>query len=180
MSRIGRQPIDVPAGVTVTFTDGVISVKGPKGTLTQAVADQRIGISQEGAVITVTRASEDKKVRAMHGLYRALLANMIQGVTQGFEKRLIIQGVGYKATQDGNNIVLNVGFSHPVPFQAPEGVKLEVVSATEIAVSGISKEAVGQTASNIRCIKKPEPYHCYGIRYKDEVIQRKEGKTAGK
>lgn len=180
MSRIGRNPVTIPANVTVTYTDGKLTVKGPLGTLEQTIADLRIGIDIQPGVVTVTRASEQKEIKAMHGLYRALLHNMVVGVTQGYTRGLIVQGVGYKVQKQGNKIVMNIGFSHPVEFEAPAGVTLDCPTQTEITVKGISKEAVGQVAANIRAIKKPEPYHCYGIRYSDEVIQRKEGKTAGK
>ena len=180
MSRVGRNPITLPAGVQVRFEHGVVTVKGPKGELSQPVASDKIEIKIEGNVLTVSRLSEQKEIRAMHGLYRALIANMVTGVTSGFERGLIVNGVGYKVQKQGNKLVMNIGFSHPVEFEAPAGITLDCPSQTEITVKGISKEAVGQTAANIRALKKPEPYHCYGIRYKDEVIQRKEGKTAGK
>ena len=137
-------------------------------------------LSQENGHVIVKRTSEDKAVKAKHGLYRALIANMIEGVTKGFEKGLIVNGVGYKVVKAGNKITLSIGFSHTVDFEAPAGVTLDCPTQTEITVKGIDKVAVGQTAANIRAIKKPEPYHIYGIRYKDEVIQKKEGKTAGK
>ena len=179
MSRIGKEPVAIPAGVTVEVKEREFIVKGPLGTLTQAY-DPAITISVDGAVATVTRSSDVGPIRAKHGLYRVLLSNMIIGVTKGYEKSLIVNGVGWKAQMQGSKLVLNVGFSHPVEVVAPEGITLSCVSQTEILVKGIDKVRVGQVAANIRAIRIPEPYHEYGIRYKDEVIVRKEGKTAGK
>ena len=179
MSRIGKAPVAIPAGVTVEFKDKLLTVKGPLGTLTQEIFGD-IDISVDGAVATVTRANDDKENRSKHGLYRALLNNMVVGVTKGYEKLLTVNGVGWKCAQNGANITLNVGLSHQVEVKAVEGIKLTVVSPTEISVKGIDKVSVGQVAANIRSIRLPEPYHGYGIRYKDEVIVRKEGKTAGK
>lgn len=179
MSRVGRAPITIPAGVSVEVKDGVLTVKGAKGTLTQPI-DMRIAVQVENGVATLTRANDSKEMRAKHGLYRALLNNMITGVTTGFTKTLVINGVGYKVQKQGNKIILNVGYSHPVEFAEVEGIQLDCPAQTEISVSGIDKVKVGQIAANIRSIRKPEPYHGYGIRYKDEVIERKEGKTAGK
>lgn len=179
MSRIGKMPVQLPAGVTVKIENDILSVKGPKGELTQYVHPS-IKINVEGAEAVLTRENDEKETRAKHGLYRALLQNMVTGVTQGYEKGLIINGVGYKVTKQGNGIVLNVGFSHTVEFTAVPGVTLECPNPNEITVKGINKVDVGQVAASIRAIRKPEPYHGYGIRYKDEVIQRKEGKTAGK
>lgn len=179
MSRIGREPVTIPAGVTIDVKENEFTVKGPHGTLTQA-KDPAISINVEGNVAHVTRANDEADIRAKHGLYRVLLSNMVTGVTNGFEKGLVVNGVGWKVQMQGNKLVLNVGFSHPVEFVAPEGVTLSCPSQTEIKVKGIDKVAVGQTAANIRQIRVPEPYHAYGIRYSDEVIVRKEGKTAGK
>lgn len=179
MSRIGRQPIEVPAGVTVSFEGNDIVVKGPLGQLRQYIHSS-IKVRQDGNTIYVERSSDDKEIRSKHGLYRMLVFNMVEGVTKGFEKSLIINGVGYKAQKQGNKVVLNIGFSHPVEYTAPEGVTLDCPTANEITVKGISKEQVGQVAANIRALKIPDPYHLYGIRYKDEKIQKKEGKTAGK
>lgn len=180
MSRIGRAPITIPAGVTVDFNnEKVLTVKGPLGTLTQQVTGD-IDVKVEGAVAHVVRANDEKENRSKHGLYRMLLSNMITGVTQGYEKLLTVNGVGWKVAQSGANLTLNVGFSHPVEVKAVDGIKLTAVSQTEISVKGIDKVLVGQVASSIRVIRKPEPYHGYGIAYKDEVIERKEGKTAGK
>ena len=180
MSRIGREPVAIPAGVTVDVKDGVMTVKGPKGTLTQSFDASVITVNVEAGVVKLTRANDQGPVRAKHGLYRALLHNMVTGVTNGFEKRLIVNGVGWKVNMNGEKLVLNVGFSHPVEFTALPGVKLACASQTEIVVSGINKVDVGQVAASIRDIRKPEPYHGYGIRYNDEVIEHKEGKTAGK
>ncbi len=180
MSRIGKLPVTVPAGVTVDVNNGLITVKGPKGVLTQDYDASNITITVEGGVATLTRANDDKEVRAKHGLYRALLNNMVVGVTEGFKKTLVIAGVGYKAAKQGNKVVLNVGYSHPVEIFENEDIKLDCPSITEVTVSGIDKTKVGQYAATVRNIRKPEPYHGYGIHYSDEVIERKEGKTAGK
>ncbi|MBO7187912.1 MAG: 50S ribosomal protein L6 [Clostridia bacterium] len=180
MSRIGKLPVAIPAGVTVEAKDSVITVKGPKGTLTQDYDAANITVKVEGAVATVTRANDDKEIRAKHGLYRALLQNMIIGVTDGYKKTLVVAGVGYKVAKQGNKVVLNVGYSHPVEIFETADVKLECPTATEIVVSCINKAVVGQYAATVRSIRKPEPYHGYGIHYSDEVIERKEGKTAGK
>ncbi len=180
MSRIGRQAIKIPAGVTVAKEgENIITVKGPLGTLKQHI-DEAISVKIENGVISFTRNSDEKEIRAKHGLYRMLVANMITGVTKGYEKSLVVNGVGYKASKQGNKLVLNIGFSHNVEFLPPQGIQIDCPSVTEITVKGISKEAVGQTAANIRALKKVEPYHLYGIRYKDEILQKKEGKTAGK
>ena len=179
MSRVGRAPVAVPAGVSVEVKEGLMTVKGPKGTLTQDI-DPQIAVAVEGGNATLTRANDTKELRAKHGLYRALLHNMVVGVTNGYTKSLVINGVGYKVAKQGNKIVLNVGYSHPIEFAEIEGIKLDCPTQTEISVSGIDKVKVGQVAANIRSIREPEPYHGYGIRYKDEVIERKEGKTAGK
>ena len=180
MSRIGREPVKIPAGVTVEAKDGMLTVKGPKGSLTQEYDAKVITVNVEAGEARLTRANDQGPVRAKHGLYRALLQNMVTGVTNGFEKRLIVNGVGWKVNMQGDKLVLNVGFSHPVEITPLAGVKLACASQTEIVVSGINKVDVGQTAATIRAIRKPEPYHGYGIRYNDEVIERKEGKTAGK
>ena len=179
MSRIGREPVVIPAGVTVDFANSVITVTGPKGTLTQDY-DTAIIPNVEGNQVVFTRSSERGDIRAKHGLYRALLNNMVIGVTNGFTKTLIVNGVGWKVTQQGKDIVLSVGLSHTVEFKAVDGITLACPSPTEITVKGISKELVGAEAAKIRAIRKPEPYHGYGIRLSDEVIERKEGKTAGK
>ena len=180
MSRIGREPVNVPAGVTIKAENGVLTVTGPKGTLVQDYDAACISFNVEGNVATVVRANDEADVRAKHGLYRALLNNMVVGVTAGYAKTLIVNGVGWKVAKNGNKVVLNVGFSHPVEIFETDDVKLECPSITEIVVSGIDKAKVGQYAATVRSIRKPEPYHGYGISYKGEVIERKEGKTAGK
>ena len=179
MSRIGKMPIALPAGVVVEFVNGIVTVKGPKGTLSREVVGN-IGIETEGATLLVKALDNASDTNAKHGLYRALLQGMVTGVTEGFVRALEIKGVGWKAAVQGNKLVLNVGFSHPVEVVAPEGITFACPSLTEVTVSGINKEVVGQVAANIRAIRLPEPYHGYGIRYKGEVIERKEGKTSGK
>lgn len=179
MSRIGKMPVRLPAGVTVTFADGVVTVKGAKGTLTQKIEGD-IDIKVQGAEVLVEKKTEAEGLDAKHGLYRALLHNMVVGVTEGYSKSLVVNGVGWKVAKQGNKIVLGVGFSHPVEVAEPKGVTFSCPTPNEIVVSGIDKTVVGQTAANIRKIREPEPYHGYGIAYKDEVIERKEGKTGGK
>ena len=179
MSRIGKMPIALPAGVTVDFKDGIVTVKGPKGTLTREVVGN-ISIETEGTNLVLKALDDTADTNAKHGLYRALVNGMVMGVTSGFVKSLEVKGVGWKAAVQGNKLVLNVGFSHPVEVVAPEGIKFECPTLTEVNVSGISKELVGQIAANIRKIRLPEPYHGYGIRYKGEVVEHKEGKTSGK
>lgn len=179
MSRIGKLPVHLPAGVSVDFKDGIVTVKGAKGTLTQEIVGD-IDIKVEGAEAHVIKTSDKADMDARHGLYRALLHNMVVGVSEGYKKSLKVNGVGWKVAKQGNKIVMNIGFSHPVDFPEPQGVKLECPSDKEIVVSGIDKTAVGQVAANIRKLRLPEPYHGYGIAYSDEVIERKEGKTGGK
>ena len=179
MSRIGKMPIALPAGVTVDFKDGIVTVKGPKGTLTREVVGN-ISIETEGTNLVLKALDDTADTNAKHGLYRALVNGMVTGVTSGFVKSLEVKGVGWKAAVQGNKLVLNVGFSHPVEVVAPEGIKFECPTLTEVNVSGISKELVGQIAANIRKIRLPEPYHGYGIRYKGEHVEHKEGKTSGK
>ena len=178
MSRIGNAPVIIPAGVTVDASNGVVTVKGPKGTLTQAY-DSVISFVIEGNTVVLKRANDQGPVKAKHGLYRALLANMVKGVTEGFKKSLIVNGVGWKVAKQGKKVVLNVGFSHPVEVEEIDGITLDCPAITEITVTGIDKEKVGQFAAMIRGIREPEPYHGYGIRYSDEVIDRKVGKAAG-
>ena len=180
MSRIGRAPIKLPQGVEINVTENIITVKGPLGQLTQDFDGSVIEIKVENGEAVVLRKNEENTTKAKHGLYRALLNNMVIGVTNGFTKTLIVNGVGWKVAQVGKDITLSVGLSHPVEFKAVEGITLACPSATEITVKGISKELVGAEAAKIRAIRKPEPYHGYGIRLSDEVIERKEGKTAGK
>ncbi|MDD3946959.1 MAG: 50S ribosomal protein L6 [Clostridia bacterium] len=180
MSRIGRTPIVLPAGVTVDIKDTTVSVKGPLGSLQRDIPNENISVKTEDTKLLVLRNGEEKETRAAHGLYRALINNMVVGVSKGYSKNLIINGVGYKAVAQGDKVVLSVGYSHTVDLVPPKGIKLEVVAPTEISVKGIDKEAVGQFAASIKAVRKPEPYHGYGIRYKDETILRKEGKAAGK
>jgi large subunit ribosomal protein L6 len=177
MSRIGRKPVDVPEAVTVTIAPGNIVVKGPKGELVQTFS-QDMTVSQEENTILVTRPTDRGPHRALHGLTRSLIANMVEGVTDGFEKRLEIQGVGYRAALKGKNLELALGFSHPVSIEAPEGIEFEVPQTTEIIVRGIDKQLVGQVAADIRKRRPPEPYKGKGIRYRDEQVLRKVGKRA--
>jgi len=177
MSRIGRKPIEVPAGVLVSIDPGRVTVSGPKGELRQQVP-QRMTISHEDGTITVTRPTERGEDRALHGLTRTLVANMVEGVTNGFEKRLEIQGVGYRAALAGTNLELQVGYSHPVRVTPREGISFEVPVPTQIVVRGIDKQVVGQTAAEIRKVRPPEPYKGKGIRYEGEYVRRKVGKRA--
>lgn len=180
MSRIGKLPISLPAGVTVDVDEqNLVTVKGPKGTLSQHV-DKCINVEVKDGVVTFTRINDEAKSRSMHGLYRTLVNNMVIGVTNGYTKTLVINGVGYKVAKQGNKIVMNIGFSHPVEVEEVEGIKFNCPSITEIVVEGIDKEKVGAIAASIRAIKPVEPYHAYGIKYSDEVVSLKEGKTAGK
>jgi large subunit ribosomal protein L6 len=174
VSRIGYKTITVPAGVTVTKDGDNITVKGPKGELTRAFAPE-IEMKQEGTEISFSRP--DDSFKALHGTMRANLNNMVVGVTEGYVKQLKLVGVGYRAQKQGEKLVLNVGYSHPVEMQAPKGVSIDVPSNTEINVSGISKQVVGQFAAEIRAVRSPEPYKGKGIRYVDEYVRRKEGKT---
>ena len=181
MSRIGRLPITVPAGVTVTVdSDNLVTVKGPKGTLSQQV-NSAITVKQEGNVLTLERPTDSKPHKAMHGLYRALVHNMVVGVTDGFSKTLELVGTGYRAAAEGGKkLTINIGFSHPVIMDAPENVTFETPNANTIVVKGISKQVVGNLAADIRAIRKPEPYLGKGSKYADEHIRRKEGKTGKK
>ena len=181
MSRIGRLPITVPAGVTVTVSeDNLVTVKGPKGTLTQQV-NAELTVKQEGNVLTVERPNDKKQNRAFHGLYRTLINNMVVGVTDGFAKTLELVGTGYRAAAEGGKkLTINIGFSHPVIFEAPENITFETPNANTIVVKGIDKQVVGNLAADIRAVRKPEPYHGKGIKYQDEYIRRKEGKTGKK
>lgn len=176
MSRIGRMPVTIPAGVEVKLENGVVTVKGPKGELTQNIHSD-MGIEIENGMLTVTRPSDDKTHRSMHGLARKLIANMVEGVTNGFTKNLEIVGVGYRAAKEGDKLILNVGYSHPVEMQDPEGITTSVEGNTKIAVSGIDIQKVGEHAANIKKVRKPEPYKGKGIRYAGEYIRIKEGKT---
>ena len=181
MSRIGRLPITVPAGVTVTVdAENLVTVKGPKGTLTQQV-NAELTVKQEGNVLTVERPNDKKQNRAFHGLYRTLINNMVVGVTDGFAKTLELVGTGYRAEcKDGKTLTIKIGFSHDVIRVAPENVTFETPNQNTIVVKGIDKQVVGALAADIRSIRKPEPYHGKGIKYQDEYIRRKEGKTGKK
>jgi large subunit ribosomal protein L6 len=177
MSRIGKQPISVPDGVEVTIQPELVKVTGPKGELQERV-NRDIDVKQENGEVLVTRPSNRGDHRALHGLTRTLVANMVQGVTDGFEKRLEIQGVGYRATLKGKDLELAVGYSHSVTIEAPAGIEFEVPMPTRIAVRGSSKQAVGEVAARIRKVRPPEPYKGKGIRYEGEYVQRKVGKRA--
>ena len=180
MSRIGKMPVKILDGVEV-LVDGnnLVTVNGPLGTLSQIV-DKNIKVTIENNEVVLTRNSDENEIKAKHGLYRALINNMVKGVKEGFKKSLIINGVGYRAQKQGNKLVLNIGYSIPYEVVEIDGIKLNVVDNNKVEVSGISKELVGQMASKIRDLKPVEPYHAYGIRYEDEVVIRKEGKKAGK
>ncbi len=177
MSRIGRQPITVPEGVTVSLGPGRVSVNGPRGELNQAV-DSRMEIAEGDGVLTVSRPTDRGQDRALHGLTRSLVANMVEGVTDGFEKRLEIQGVGYRAKLAGKALELTVGYSHPISIQAPDGIEFEVPQPTQVIVRGIDKQLVGEIAARIRRTRPPEPYKGKGIRYEGEQVRRKVGKRA--
>jgi large subunit ribosomal protein L6 len=177
MSRIGRRPIEVPAGVTVDVNPGHVAVKGPLGELSQAVP-VRMQIDRAEGEITVSRPTDRGEDRALHGLTRTLIANMVEGVTQGFEKHLEIQGVGYRAQLKGSDLELAMGYSHPVLVQPRPGISFDVPTPTQIVVRGIDKQMVGQTAAEIRKVRPPEPYKGKGIRYRDEQVRRKVGKRA--
>ena len=179
MSRIGRKPIAIPAGVEVKLADGVATVKGPKGTLSQQV-NKDITVKQEGNQLVLTRPTDDKPHKSMHGLYRSLLNNMVVGVTEGYAKHLELVGTGYRAQAQGKTLTINIGFSHPVVLEAPENITFETPAPTKIIVKGINKQQVGNLAADIRAIRKPEPYLGKGIKYETEVIRRKEGKTGKK
>ena len=180
MSRIGRMPITVPAGVTVTVAENnVVTVKGPKGTLTQALRPEMV-IEQDAGVLTVKRPNDEKETVAMHGMTRALLHNMVVGVTDGFKKELEINGVGYRAAKEGNKLVLTVGYSHPVEMPEIDGITIDVPAQNKIVISGPDKQKVGQFAANVREKRPPEPYKGKGIKYVDETIRRKVGKTGAK
>lgn len=180
MSRIGNKTITIPAGVEVTINAGnEVVVKGPKGTLTRTF-NPKLGINLEDGVISVTRPNDEKHMKQLHGTTRALLNNMVEGVSQGFTRTLELVGIGYRSAVSGNKLTLNVGYSHPVEFTIDSDVTVEAKSATELVVSGIDKQRVGEWAANIRAVRKPEPYKGKGIRYKGERILRKVGKTAGK
>ena len=177
MSRIGRQPIELPAGVSVSISPGRVMVNGPLGELTQQVP-ARMQVEQQDTTIVVSRPTERGDDRALHGLTRSLIANMVEGVTSGFQKRLEIQGVGYRAALRGLDLELNVGYSHPVVLKAPMGITFEVPTPTEVLVKGIDKQQVGEIAAQVRKVRPPEPYKGKGIRYQGEYVRRKVGKRA--
>jgi large subunit ribosomal protein L6 len=177
MSRIGKQPVSIPDGVRVELQGTRVSVTGPKGSLEQAV-HPRMKVTVEDGVVRVERASDDRLDKSLHGLTRTLIANMVVGVTEGFEKRLEIQGVGYRAALQGSDLELQVGYSHPVRFEPPEGIEFEVPAANRIVIRGIDKQMVGEVAANVRKVRKPEPYKGKGIRYEGEYVRKKAGKAA--
>ncbi len=176
MSRIGKAPIDLPAGVEVSYGDNVVEVKGPKGSLSQDL-DPRISVSVEDGVLTVSRKGDERDARALHGLSRALIANMVVGVSAGYSKELQAVGVGYRGALKGKALELLVGYSHPVLIDAPDGITFEVPEPTKFIITGIDKQLVGQVAANIRAVRPPEPYKGKGIRYVDEYVRRKAGKA---
>jgi len=177
MSRIGKRPIELPSGVNVSLSPGRVMVNGPLGELSQQVS-QRMGIEQSDGTIVVTRPTERGDDRALHGLTRSLIANMVEGVTKGFEKRLELQGVGYRASLQGTDLRLDVGYSHPVVMKPPQGISFEVPVPTQVVVKGVDKQQVGQTAAEVRRVRPPEPYKGKGIRYEGEYVRRKVGKRA--
>ena len=179
MSRIGKRPITIPAKVQVTIDGSHIAVKGPKGELSRSLP-AAVNVQQEGETLLVNRQDESRTSRQLHGLSRTLVANMVEGVSQGFQRRLEIQGVGYRAQVQGRNLTLNVGYSHPVQIEPPEGVELVVENNTNVIVSGFNKELVGNTAAKIRSVRPAEPYKGKGIRYAGEVVRRKAGKAGKK
>ena len=183
MSRIGKKPIPIPKGVAINVTESnYVTVKGPKGTLEQQLPEEMV-LDQDDGVLTVVRPSDQQRHRALHGLTRSLLANMVVGVTEGYQRVLEISGVGYRASREGNNIILQLGFSHPIRVAPPEGISFELIerrSATEpqqVIIRGIDKQTVGEEAAKLRGLRPPEPYKGYGIKYKNERVRRKAGKT---
>jgi large subunit ribosomal protein L6 len=179
MSRIGKRPIDIPGKVTITLDGQSVTVKGPKGELSRVLPGE-VAIVQEGETLLVTRQDESRAARQRHGLCRTLVANMVEGVSQGFQRRLEIQGVGYRAQVQGRNLVLNVGYSKPIEVEPPAGIQVAVENNTNVVVSGIDKEIVGNTAARIRAVRPPEPYKGKGIRYAGEAVRRKVGKAGKK
>jgi large subunit ribosomal protein L6 len=179
MSRIGRKPIQLPSGVNVTVDGNTITVKGPKGTLSRTL-HKDMKVTVEGNVVTIERPSDEKLHRSLHGTTRTMVANMVNGVTEGYSKSLELVGVGYRASKSGNKLVLNVGYSHPVEIVPEPGIEFEVPAQNKIIVKGIDKELVGQTAARIRAVREPEPYKGKGIRYENERIMLKEGKSGKK
>ena len=179
MSRIGNKPVTIPAGVTVTLNNNTITVKGPKGELSRELHTDMV-VKVEENTLTVERPSDNKLHRSLHGTTRSIISNMVEGVTNGYERKLELVGVGYRASKQGTKLVLNVGYSHPVEFEPEAGLEVEVPANTKITVKGIDKERVGALASNIRAVRSPEPYKGKGIRYEGEFVRRKEGKTGKK
>ncbi len=179
MSRIGKKPIDVPSGVTVTLDGRTVTVKGPRGTLSRSLPPI-VSVKVEGAVVTVSRPDDETASKAMHGLTRTLVANMVDGVTKGFQKNLDIVGVGYKAENKPYGLLMSLGYSHQIEVKAPEGIKLNAPTPTSIVIDGANKEVVGQVAAEIRSLRPPEPYKGKGVKYQGEVIRRKAGKAGGK
>ncbi len=177
MSRIGKKPVVIPKGITVTVKDGSVNVKGPKGELVRTIHPQ-LAVEVKGQEVLLTRPNEEKRVRALHGLWRALIQNMVSGVSEGYTRKLEIIGVGYRAEMKGTKLNLNVGYSHPILFGPPEGVKIETPTQTTITISGIDKQLVGLVAAKIRSFRVPEPYKGKGIKYEGEYIRRKAGKAA--
>ncbi|MEY4493347.1 MAG: hypothetical protein RL355_696 [Actinomycetota bacterium] len=179
MSRIGRLPVNVPAGVDITINGAEVTVKGPKGTLTHNVAAP-IAVAKEEGQVVVTRPNDERNSRALHGLTRTLIANMVQGVTEGYQKTLEISGTGYRVAAQGNGLEFALGYSHPIKVEAPEGISFNVETPTKLHVVGIDKQKVGEVAANLRKLRKPDPYKAKGVRYSDEVIRRKAGKAGKK
>jgi large subunit ribosomal protein L6 len=177
LSRIGKMPIEVPSGVEVRVEGTLATVQGPMGTLTQTIPTS-ISVRQEGNQLLVERPDDEREHRALHGLVRSLVANMVEGVTKGFEQQLEIQGVGYRVQAQGSDLVFSLGYSHQIPVRAPEGITFEVASPTRFSVKGIDKQQVGQVAADIRRLRKPDPYKGKGVRYAGEQVRRKAGKTA--
>ena len=180
MSRIGKMPISIPNGVDVTLGEGnLVTVKGPKGTLSQKLSE-KMTIANDNGVITITRPNDEKENRALHGLTRTLLHNMVVGVTEGYKKELDVNGVGYRVAKEGKKLTMNIGYSHPVVMEEIDGITIDVPSPNKIIINGIDKQKVGQFAAEVRGKRPPEPYKGKGIKYTDEVIRRKEGKTGVK
>jgi large subunit ribosomal protein L6 len=177
MSRVGKKPLELPEGVTVTINEGTVTVKGPKGELTRTFSTD-MEINVEGNELTVARPTDNKEHRALHGTTRSIIGNMVEGVSKGFERKLEMIGVGYRAQKSGSKIVISAGYSHPVEIEPEAGIEIDVEKNTQITVKGIDKERVGAVASNIRAVRPPEPYKGKGIRYEGEYVRRKEGKTA--
>ena len=176
MSRIGMMPIAVAGGVEVVISRTEVSVKGPKGSLTERLPSE-VSLTEDGGAITVERRGDSKRARSMHGLVRSLVSNMVEGVSRGFERKLTIVGVGYRAEVEGKNLVLNLGYSDPISYPIPEGIEIEVETNTRVTVAGASKQTVGQVSAEIRSLRPPEPYKGKGVRYADEIVHIKPGKT---